>query len=197
MANKQALLTTSAVLLSVAMMLCSYSYTDATPVTANKAIHQDISLEPEVTNRTSKRTGKPMPYELSNSTWIIESSGSINCIHPETPIVWILGSTWTFMDKSDTINRTCPGGFHYQGCPFTLRLAHECSGFKGNCPFKPVKPDEESRCPTTHFNFAYQCLPEPTADKPLKSYAVAPKNADPNDPCLPLYVAKHTGVAGH
>ncbi|XP_055344304.1 uncharacterized protein LOC129592315 [Paramacrobiotus metropolitanus] len=196
MRNSQQISAATVSLLGIVVMHITWGYSDAIPVTTNKAIHKDIDLEIEMTNRTT-RAGKPIAHELSIATWNVGSSiDSMKCLNPENPIVWFLGGTWIFYEGWVEINRTCEGGFHYNGCPYTLWIAHECSGAHGSCSFIPAKPDEESRCPTTHYSLRYQCLPVPTAENPLKPYAMTPENADPNDPCLPLYVGKQAGVGG-
>ncbi|XP_055344317.1 uncharacterized protein LOC129592331 [Paramacrobiotus metropolitanus] len=155
-----------------------------------KNVHRDLDLAFEMRNATAE-DGTGTVRFIENpwlSSWLIGENITFGCLFPEYPILRILGGQYTNETVIASVNVTCEGGYHVRGCPYTLRIAHQCSGASWNCTVDIEQPDEMQRCPVTHYQVRYQCLPKMTPEDPLRSYAVLPPGTDPNDPCAELYV---------
>ncbi|XP_055344318.1 uncharacterized protein LOC129592333 [Paramacrobiotus metropolitanus] len=155
---------------------------------AAKNVHRDIDLAFEMRNATADDGSVRFIETPWLSSWIIGSPLTIDCPFPEYPILRILGGQYANVTANATQIVTCEGGYHVRGCPYTLRIAHQCSGVSGNCSVSIEQPDEMQRCPVAHYQIRYQCLPKMTSDDPLRSYATLPPGVDASDPCAALYV---------
>ncbi|XP_055344295.1 uncharacterized protein LOC129592309 [Paramacrobiotus metropolitanus] len=165
--------------------------------TTGKAV-QDINLPFEMRNATAD---DPEIQPIGMTSVMITSIGfpsTIDCPLPEYPMIRILGGQFvnlTTESKQNVnttadhwLNMTCEGGFHGRACPYTLRLAHQCSGASVNCTVFIEQPDEMARCPVAYYEVRYQCLPPLTPDNPLKPYTLLPPGSDGSGPCALLYV---------